>query len=181
MGTAVFLETGDYNFAQTLTKTLLNWGLSVFHHNTEQDAVVLMEQEQIGVALLDIRISPDASLTLLKHIRENRPGAEIILINSHDNIRVSMDAMQAGANDEIIVPCDTGILKKKIAEALKRRKKLLHKKRGLSFLEMFSESMSAAAFAQAGEFDTAIDYMNDAGKYCPEQTADKKKSVRKPY
>lgn len=175
METAVFLETGDYNFAQTLKKTFSLWGFGLFHHNTEQDAVVLMEQEHIDVALLDIRLSPDTSLSLLKHIRENRPGAEIILINSHDNIRSSIVAMQAGANDEIIVPCDTGILKKKITEAFKRRKKLLHKKRGLSFMEMFSESMSAAAFAQAGEFDAAIDYMSDAGSSSPEQDDDKKK------
>ena len=175
METAVFLETGDVIFAQTLKKTLLKWGLGVFHHINEDDAVVLMEQEKIDVALIDIRLSPDTSVELLKHIRENRPGAEIILINSHDNIRASMVAMQAGANDEIIVPCDTGILKKKITDAFKRRKKLLQKKRGLSFLEMLSESMSAATFAQAGEFDAAIDYMNEAHSSSPEKDDDKKK------
>lgn len=174
MGTAVFLETGDLIFAQTLTKTLLQWGMGVFHHSTDHDAVVLMEQEKIDVALIDIRLSPDTSLELLKHIKENRPGAEIILINSHDNIRASMVAMQAGANDEIIVPCDTGILRKKITEAVKRGKKLMRKKRGLSFLEMLSESMSAATFAQAGEFDAAIDYMNEAQHSSEEKDDDKK-------
>lgn len=174
MTMAVLLETRDNIFAQNLTKTLLQWGLGVFHKVDEHDAGSLMEQGQIEVALLDIRHTSDNTASLLQSIRKNLPDVEIILINSHDNIRASMVAMQAGANDEILVPCDTGILKKKITDALKRRKKMLRKKSGMSFFTMLSESMAAATFAQAGEFDAAIDYMNEARKSSEKQNLAKK-------
>jgi hypothetical protein len=86
-----------------------------------------------------------------------------------------MVAMQAGASDEILVPCDTGILKKKITDALKRRKKLSGKKRRMSFLRILSESMAAATFAQAGEFDAAIDYMKESRKSSEKQDKGNKK------
>lgn len=172
---AVFLDTDDDFFAQTLKKAFIQWGWGVFHRSAEDDSVLLMEQAQIDVALLDIRHSSDSSLGLLKRIRESLPAVEIILINSHDNIRASMVAMQAGANDEIIVPCDTVILRKKITDAFKRRKKALRKKRGMSFFEMLSESMSAATFAQAGEFEAAIEYMNESRRDSEEKDKDKQK------
>lgn len=172
---AVLIETRDNIFVQNLTRTLLQWGLGVFHKADDQDIGSLTGKEEIEVALLDIRNSTENTLGLLQSIRETLPDVEIILINSHDNIRASMVAMQAGANDEVLVPCDTGILKKKITDALKRRKKLLRKKSGMSFFTMLSESMSAATFAQAGEFDAAIDYMNEVRKASEKQDRENKK------
>lgn len=162
MTMAVLLETSDTLFAQNLTKMLQQWGLGVFHHGDGQGQCSLSEREQVEIILLDIRHASDNTAGQLLSIRENLPGAEIILINSHDNIRASMDAMQAGASDEIFVPCDTGILKEKITDALQRRKKLAGKKKRLSFFRALGESMAAATFAQAGEFDAAIDYMKES-------------------
>ena len=175
MTMAVLLETRDTIFAQNLTKTLLQWGLGVLHKADEHDACSSAELEQVEVALLDIRHSSDNAVGLLQSIREKLPNVEIILISSHDNIRASMVAMQAGANDEILVPCDTGILKKKITDALKRRKNLLRKKNGMSFLRTLSESMAAATFAQAGEFEAANDYMKEARKSSEKQGKTNKK------
>jgi len=176
MTMAVLLETRDTIFAQNLTKTLQQWGLGAFHKVDEQDMCSLTERGQVEVVLLDIRHSLDNTVGQLLSIRENLPDAEIILINSHDNIRASMAAMQAGANDEILFPCDTGILKSKITDALKRRKKRPGKKQGMSFFRTLSESMAAATFAQAGEFDAAIDYMKESCKSSEKQGRGNKKN-----
>lgn len=180
MTMAVLLETRDTLFAQNLTKTLLQWGLGTLHKVDELETCSLTELEQVGVALVDIRQSSDNVAGLLQSLREKLPDVEIILINSHDNIRASMNAMQAGANDEILFPCDTGILKTKLTDALKRRKKLLGKKDRMSFFRTLSESMAAATFAQAGEFDAAIDYMKESRKSSEKQDKGNKKSGKTP-
>ena len=180
MTMAVLLETRDTIFAQNLAKTLLQWGLGALHKLDEHDTCSLAELEQIEVALLDIRQSSDNVVGLLHSLKEKLPDVEIILINSHDNIRASMDAMQAGANDEILMPCDSSILKKKITDALKRRGKLSGEKSRMSFFRTLSESMAAATFAQAGEFDAAIDYMKESRKSSEKQVKRNKKSGKTP-
>jgi len=67
-----------------------------------------------------------------------------------------MAGMQAGAADEITVPIDTDTLRATIASVCSTRKT----KRKRSIFKMFGDAMAAVAFAQAGEFDTAVDLLD---------------------
>lgn len=129
---------------------------------TETDVPPLANQ--VDIVLLDIRQHQHEALTLLRGIKQTLRDAEVIVINRAGNIRSSMEAMQAGADDEIIAPCDTRSLKKKVMAACRRQEKRRRKREKRSFLGIFSDSMAAATFAQAGEFDTAVDLMNDLQK-----------------
>jgi hypothetical protein len=62
--------------------------------------------------------------------------------------------MRAGASTELSAPFDLAALRSAVSAALRRRKTRLARARP-SLLERFQRAMSAATFAQAGEFDTA--------------------------
>lgn len=171
MRSVIFIETGDLVFAETLSITLGQWGLSVLRRYDEPSSSETLRENKVDVVLLDIRQQSGNELKLLSDIKKTLPDIDVILLNRADNIKASMAGMQAGADDEIIAPCDSGILKKKITEACRRRNKRLKKRGKRSLLDMFSDAMTAATFAQAGEFETAVDFLNNE----PPDDADKKK------
>lgn len=157
----VCLATSDEVFAESLSRTLGRWEMTVLRQE-EGELLSLPRNDRVDLILLDIRQHLDQALLLLSDIRRERPDLEVLVINRADNVRASMAAMQAGAGDEIIAPCDTFLLRRKITEACERRQARMKKKKKRSVLGMFSEAMAAATFAQAGEFETAMDFLRDS-------------------
>jgi len=147
----VQIVSDDAGFAETIGGLIRAWGREVrLAGHLDPPA------GEVEIVLLDIRQGAEQALSSLAFIRARQPETEVILINRPDNIGPSIAGMQAGAADELIVPFDTGSLKGKIAEADRRRKKSRDKR---SFLRRFGDAMAAATFAQAGEFDTAMDLL----------------------
>jgi len=160
MQATALIASSDATFAETMEALLQRWGMKVELSGGSKHPLP-MEAE---IVLLDIRQDNSSGLSFLLSIREKMPEAEIILINRPDNIKQSIAGMQAGAADEIIAPFDTNALKNIISAALRRREKRKGKK---SLLRRFGEAMTAATFAQAGEFDTAVallDEQEDRGR-----------------
>ncbi len=151
----VLLVSDDTDFVKTMKSFLQRWGMVV----EVAAEFAYLPGGMVDIVLYDIRKQESNGLSLLSIIRTKMADAEIILVNQPNNIQLSMAGMQAGANDEILSPFDTAILKKKIASAIQCRKKRRRKK---SFFKRFEDAMAAIAFAQAGEFDTAVDLMDES-------------------
>jgi hypothetical protein len=69
--------------------------------------------------------------------------------------------MRAGASSELSAPFDLAALRSAVSAALRRRWTRLD--RGPSLLARFQRAMDAATFAQAGEFETAREMLEDEG------------------
>lgn len=160
MRTLIYLGTTDPFFAEVLSENLRQWGMKVLLAE-EEESLARLKNKKVEVVLLDIRQRFQEALRLLRGIRAELPEVSVIVINRPDNIHDSLVSMQAGAADEILTPCDTGLLKKKIIEACARRLELLPKKKRRSPLAIFSAAMAAASFAQAGEFEMAEDFLQE--------------------
>lgn len=170
----LLIITNDDILVETLGGKLQKWGAVVFHIDVESGSA--LPAALIDVVLVDIRQNTDKALQQLNNIVEELPTVETILINSSDNISASMMGMRAGAGDELIVPFDTDTLRQKINAAGKRSRKRLKQRRS-SLFTVFGEAMNAATFAQAGEFETALDFVNrSAGKDKTNDGATTKKS-----
>ena len=158
MPAVVYLETADVVFAESLCRILRQWDMKVLCQE-EEEPLSILRSGRVDLVLLDIRQQLEEALLLLNSIRRELPDMDVIVINRPDNVRASLAGMQAGAVDEIIAPCDTGLLRRKITESWERRQARLKKKKKRSVLGMFSEAMAAATFAQAGEFETAVEFL----------------------
>lgn len=127
------------------------------------------------MALIDIRDLTDDAYGLVYSIRQQHVGIEVVLINKPDNVAASIAGMKAGASDEVIVPFDIDTLKAIINDASIRAQADRTKKRGRTLLSRFSEAMMAATFAQAGDFDGAMNMLGDPDLQLPTEKASKKK------
>lgn len=177
MRPVVIIDTNDTTFAETLGRILNRLGF--LPQRFKDDPGVDSTERNGDVVLLDIRELAGEVFGPLDSIKQRYPGIEVVLINKPDNIGASIAGMQAGAVDEIIAPFDTDSLKKKIAEVCKRRKTARTKKNKRSLLARFSDAMAAAAFAQAGSYDDAIEFLD--GQSATDKAKDRpKKSLEKP-
>ena len=149
----VHIVAGDVAFAGSLGQRLHEWGLSVAIES-EFARVTPSVAERLDVVLLDVRRCEDGLLGWLSSLKRALPALEIILLTLRGQVATSIAAMSAGASTELSAPFDLGALRSAVSAALRRRRKRLDAARP-SLLERFQRAMSAATFAQAGEFETA--------------------------
>lgn len=153
----VLIESRDSLFAEKIGQTLGQWGVS--HHLVGSDLGDDPAVREGDVALLDIRAMAEEAFGQVHSLSHRYPGVEVVLINRPDNVVASIAGMKAGAVDEVIVPFDTGLLQGVITAAWGRREAARQKSRKKPFMTRFSEAMMAATFAQAGDFEGALDLL----------------------
>lgn len=151
----VHVVSPDPGFSGKIARWLHGWGACVA---VESDLARITPSaaadEPADVVLLDVRRREDALLAWLDALKRARPDVEVILLTLPGQVAISIAAMRAGASSELSAPFDLATLRAAVSTALRRRRKRLGAGRP-SLLERFQRAMTAATFAQAGEFDTA--------------------------
>ena len=161
MNSTVLLIVEDSFFLQNLSATLKRLKASILTAGSKHEALEVCSNQDVDLALLDIRKQGDEAMQILSSLKKNQPETEIILLSDQENIARAMEGMQQGATDDILVPFDLDSFLKKIKGALKRRKARLRTGRKGTLLDVFEDAMAAATFAQAGEFDSAREIYKD--------------------
>ena len=157
MSSTVLLLVDDSSFLQKLSGSLIRLKASVLTAESKQEALEVCSSHEVDLALLDIRRKGHEAMQVLARLKKNRPETEVILLSDPKNIAFAIEGMRQGASDEITVPFDIASLKKTIKSALRRRKANLEAFRKQNILDVFQNTMMAATFAEAGEFETAQD------------------------
>ncbi len=171
----VLVVSDDSLFADSLCRRLEIWGLRVVRQAWQPLKTAGSVLCGPLIVLLDIRQSDAALVAEMAGGLQRPHEREIILVNRPDNIQASMAGMRAGADDELTVPFDVEWLRQAVAAAktrLSRQSKPGHRR---SFLQAFSDAMAAATFAQAGDFDTAVEMLDPPQAAAPPGRHDKKK------
>jgi len=175
MRPVIRIKSNDSAFAEKIAKTLDQWGF--LHHQLGAGTEAGVPAHKGEVVLLDIRDMADDAFGHVYSIKQQYAGGEVVLINKPDNVVASIAGMKAGAVDEIIVPFDTGTLQAIIIDACERVQATRAKKIKKPLLTRFSEAMMAATFAQAGDFDGALDMLDrPSPRQTDKQTSNKKTS-----
>jgi len=124
----VLLVDDEDDFLKTLTQRLEVRGLKVTGANRGEEAVDLVDKQEFDAIVIDLAMPGMDGLETLKHIKENHPEAEIIMLSGQGSIKKSTEAMKLGAEDFLEKPVDIQELLQKIAEAKDKRILILQKK-----------------------------------------------------
>ncbi|MCL4424157.1 MAG: sigma-54 dependent transcriptional regulator [Firmicutes bacterium] len=80
-------------------------------------ALQLLEGEEFGLVLLDLRLGDADGLDLLQEIRQKWPETLVIIMTAYGTIRSSVEAMRAGAFYYVTKPIELGELRLLLARA----------------------------------------------------------------
>ncbi len=134
----------------------------------------ILKRKDIDVVLLDLNGLKREGLALLKMIKKMRPAVQVIIINSAEQLSLSIEGMRLGAFDDLFIPLDLEALIERIKEAFEHKEKTESKKP--SFFQRCQDLMVAASFAEAGEDDMAREILakERAHKRCIKDKKQKK-------
>jgi DNA-binding response OmpR family regulator len=145
----VLLVDDEQEFVETLADRLKMRDLEASTAHDGHEALSAVAKEEPDVIILDLKMPGIHGIEVLKRVKEAYPNVEVIILTGHGSEKDEETARGLGAFDYVRKPADLDALVSRIKNAFQRRMKKL-------------ERMSvAAAFAEAGEFDTAREIMEE--------------------
>ena len=121
----ILLVDDEPGFVQAVSRRLVNRGYHVSCALSGEDALdILNKNPNIDVVLLDIRMPGLDGLETLRRIKSTHPLVETIMLTAYATVATAVEAIQIGARDYLIKPCDLSELTAKVeASALLKRER----------------------------------------------------------
>lgn len=121
----------DDGFRTQLAERMRLENHSVFEVSSDVEASHVIAEKDFDVILLGVAGPYQNSLSLLKAIKEQQPLTEVILLTplEEHSLYGSIQAMQLGAFDDLLVPLDLHALQNRIREACRRKRERVRAKR----------------------------------------------------
>lgn len=116
----VLIAEKNNKFRELLVQRLNESGLEVYGSGDLIGSEEIVIQLGLKYVVLDISGFGRQSLEFMQNVLKRDSGIKFILITRTDNVPLSIEAMKLGAYDEIAVPVDIAILKKKLLAAAEK-------------------------------------------------------------
>ncbi|MGA8572801.1 MAG: sigma-54-dependent transcriptional regulator [Desulfobaccales bacterium] len=79
-------------------------GFDVTTAKSGEEGLKVCEKEKFDVVLLDIRLPKMNGIEVLRRLKEKMPGARVIMITAHGDIKTAVESMKLGAQDYVTKP-----------------------------------------------------------------------------
>lgn len=145
----VLLVDDEKEFVETLANRLKMRDVEANSVLNGEQALSALKKEEPDVIILDLKMPGMDGIEVLKRIKEAYPDVEIIMLTGHGSEKDEETARSLGVFNYMEKPVDIKKLMLQIKGAFEKK---------LGKLERLS---MAATFAEAGEFDTAKEIMED--------------------
>lgn len=128
LATKVMLVDDEFDFIEIISQRLKTRGLKVITVSSGEEALAMIEDLNIDVAVVDFAMVGINGIETLKQIKEKRSDIEVIMLTGQGTIQNGIEAMKNGAIDYLEKPVDINILMEKIRFA-KQQRMLVQKKK----------------------------------------------------
>ena len=142
----VLVVDDEVTFADTLAQRLKMRDLKVGTVYDGQQALSKVKEEEPDVMILDLKMPGMHGMEVLREIRKAYPDIQVIILTGHGTDKDEEESKRLGGFDYLNKPADIDHLEQKIRKAFK---------------EKIERAMTAIAFAEEGEFDTARGIMKE--------------------
>ncbi len=142
----VLLVDDEEAFVDTLAKRLKLRDVKVQTVYNGEQALSAVKEKEPDVMILDLKMPGLHGMEVLREIRKAYPKIQVIILTGHGTDKDEEEARRLGGFDFLKKPTDI--------ETLLGRIKIAYK-------EKLEKTLSAIAFAEAGEFDTAREIMEE--------------------
>ena len=88
-----------------------------------RDAIHSLAHRTPDLILLDLRLPDMTGMDVLDAVREVNPNVPVIFMTAHGSIDIAVDAMQHGAQDFLIKPCEADRLRVTVNNAIRKASK----------------------------------------------------------
>ena len=104
-GSSKILVVDDSAFTlEVLQRNLSAAGYDVYTSASVNQAIDFLEQDSVDLVITDIKMPKISGLELLKYVKENFKGTEIMIITGYPSIKGAVEAVKDGAENYLVKP-----------------------------------------------------------------------------
>ena len=111
-----------------------------------EEALSFVEDQEPDVMVLDLKMPGIDGMEVLRQVRKAYPNIQVIILTGHGTEKHEEEAKRLGAFDYLEKPVNLDVLVKKMKAAYRRK---------------MEDTMVAATFAEAGDFESARKIMDE--------------------
>jgi DNA-binding response OmpR family regulator len=111
-----------------------------------EEALTFVEDQEPDVMVLDLKMPGIDGMEVLRQVRKAYPNIQVIILTGHGTEKHEEEAKRLGAFDYLEKPVNLDVLVKKMKAAYRRK---------------LEDTMVAATFAEAGDFESAKKIMEE--------------------
>jgi DNA-binding NtrC family response regulator len=141
----LLLVDDEEDFIKTLAERLDLRNLASNIAYDGRQAIQVVADSEPDVMVLDLRIPGIDGMAVLRRVKSKYPDIQIIIQTGHGNDLDEAEARRLGVFDYLKKPVEVELLVDRIRAAAQAKRK--------------GSSMTAAAFAEAGEHETAREFL----------------------
>lgn len=117
----VLLVDDEERFRTTMGKLLRKRGFAVEEAGSGHEALVRIQQGDVDVVILDVKMPGMDGIETLREIKKAFPLVEVIMLTGHATVETAIEGMRLGAFDYLMKPCDIDELVAKVQEAKEKK------------------------------------------------------------
>ena len=117
----VMLVDDEVEFLETLIKRMKKRNVDITGVKSGEEALIALEQNQVDVVILDVRMPGMDGIETLKEIKRKHPLIEVIMLTGHASVEVAVQGMELGAFDYLMKPMNIDELLYKVEDAHKNK------------------------------------------------------------
>lgn len=117
----VLVVDDEENLRRVLGREIARMGYRARLAANGDEALALLQREDVAVVLLDLRMPGRDGLDVLREVKARWPLVEVVMLTGHGSIETAVAAIRAGAYDYQQKPCHLDELEVVIGKALERR------------------------------------------------------------
>ena len=118
----ILVVDDEAEICDLLQNFLTQEGYQVFTATNGVEAISLGKQNELDLALLDIKMPGMDGIEVLRKLKKLRRDMGVIMLTGYGNLGTAKEAMRLGAYDYLTKPFDLGLVKHVIQEALEGKK-----------------------------------------------------------
>lgn len=103
---SILVLDDDKSLREVLDVALSEQQHSIYQAGSISEALSLVTNEIIDLALVDLRLGTESGLDFLQKLQEHHPGLPVIMITAYADSQSAVAAMKLGAKDYIAKPFD---------------------------------------------------------------------------
>ncbi len=124
MKTEILVVDNEKRMCTLIKQSLELESFTVQTAHSGADAIALLNSKNFDIVVTDLKMTPIDGLALLKHIKENSPSTEVVIITAFATQDTALDAMKSGAYDYLIKPFKMDELLLRIDRIIKQKELL---------------------------------------------------------
>ena len=103
---SLLIVEDDKPFLERLARAMETRGFAVTSCDTVSDGLAQIGKAAPAFAVVDLRLGDGSGLDIVSALRDQRPGARIVMLTGYGNIATAVAAVKAGAVDYLPKPAD---------------------------------------------------------------------------